>query len=71
MSQPNEKSYHVPYSLDSSLASGLHVSAALGGGPPHAFLVDTGSVGILVPRHVLGPDYQVFDPSQDVTSGYI
>jgi hypothetical protein len=38
-----------------SLTSGLHVSAALGGGPPHAFQVDTGSVGILAPRSVLGP----------------
>jgi hypothetical protein len=71
MSQPNEKSYRVPYTSNSSLAAGLHVSAALGGGAPHAFLVDTGSVGILVPRLALGPDYQDFDPSQDITFGYI
>ena len=71
MSQPNEVSYHVPFTADSSLADGLHVSAALGGGTPHAFLVDTGSVGILVPRQVLGPDYQDFDPSQDITFGYV
>jgi hypothetical protein len=57
--------------LDSSLAAGLHVSAALGGGVSHAFLLDTGSVGILVPRTVLGPDYQQFDPSQDVTFQYV
>ncbi len=71
MSPSNELSYHVPFASDSSLADGLHVSAALGGGLPHAFLVDTGSVGILVPRQVLGPDYQDFDPSQDTTFGYV
>ena len=31
--------YHVPFTSDSSPAGGLHVSAALGGGAPHAFLV--------------------------------
>jgi hypothetical protein len=49
----------------------LHVSAALGGGAPHAFLVDTGSVGILAPRQTLGPDYQNFDPSQDIEFEYV
>lgn len=71
MSQRNKMSYHVPFTSESSLSDGLHVSAALGGGAPHAFLVDTGSVGILVPRQVLGPDYQDFDPSQDITFGYV
>lgn len=71
MNQTNEISYHVPFTSGSSLAAGLHVSAALGGGPPHAFQVDTGSVGVLVPRSVLGPDYQQFDSSLDSTFGYI
>jgi hypothetical protein len=71
MSGTNEVSYHVSFTSDSSLAAGLHVSAALGGGVPHAFLLDTGSVGILVPRSVLGPDYQQFDPSQDITFQYV
>jgi hypothetical protein len=71
MNQTNEISYHVPFTSDSSLNSGLHVSAALGGGPPHAFQVDTGSVGILVPRSVLGPDYQQFNPCDDISFGFI
>jgi hypothetical protein len=71
MNQTNEISYHVPFTSGSSLAAGLHVSAALGGGAPHALLVDTGSVGILVPRKTLGPDYQDFDPSQDVSFQYV
>lgn len=71
MSQSNEISYHVPFTSRSSLADGLHVSAVLGGGAPHSFLVDTGSVGILVPRRVLGSDYQDFDPSQDITFRYV
>jgi hypothetical protein len=57
MSQTNEMSYHVPFTSNSGLAEGFHVSAALGGGVPHAFLVDTGSGGILVPRKALGPDF--------------
>jgi hypothetical protein len=32
VSETNEASYLVPFTLDSSLASGLRVSAALGGG---------------------------------------
>jgi hypothetical protein len=64
-------SYPISFTSDSSLANGLHVSAALGGGAPHAFLVDTGSVGVLVPRQVLGPDYQDFDPARDITFGYV
>ena len=70
MSGINELSYQVPFTSDSNSVSGLHVSAALGGGAPHAFLLDTGSVGILVPRSVLGPDYQQFDPSQDIEFQY-
>jgi hypothetical protein len=71
MNQTNQISYDVPFTSDSSLTAGLHVSAALGGGPPHAFIVDTGSVGILVPRQTLGPDYQDFDPSQDIKFQYV
>jgi len=67
----NEISYDVAFTSASSLAAGFHVSASLGGGSPHAFLVDTGSVGILVPRIALGPDYQNFDPSQDIEFQYI
>jgi hypothetical protein len=64
-------SYRIPFTSGSSLTAGLHVSAALGGGSAHTFLVDTGSVGILVPRKILGPDYQDFDPSQDIEFGYV
>jgi hypothetical protein len=71
MNGTNEISYQVPFTTDSSLAAGFHVSAALGGGAPHAFLVDTGSVGILVPRQTLGPDYQNFDPAQDIEFQYV
>jgi hypothetical protein len=71
MDQTNDIRYEVPFTSDSNLSSGFHVSAALGGGAPHAFQVDTGSVGILAPRQTLGPDYQNFDPSQDVEFGYI
>jgi hypothetical protein len=71
MSPTNEVSCRVPFTSHSSLSAGFHVSAALGGGAPHGFLVDTGSVGIVVPRGVLGPDYQDFDPSQDVEFEYV
>lgn len=64
-------SYRMPFTSDSSLADGLHVFAAPGGGAPHRFQVDTGSVGILVPRQRLGPGYQDFDPSQDTKFGYV
>jgi hypothetical protein len=67
----NEATYHVPFIAGSSLAAGLRVSAALGGGAPHAFLLDTGSVGVVVPRSVLGPDYQQFNPSEDITFQYV
>jgi len=39
-----------------NLERGFEFYASLGGGPPHRMLVDTGSVGVLVPRTVLGPD---------------
>jgi hypothetical protein len=71
MGQSNDLSYRMPFTSDSSPADGLHVFAALGGGSPHRVQVDTGSVGILVPRHRLGPDYQDFDPSQDTKFGYV
>jgi hypothetical protein len=66
-----ESSVRVPFTPNSNLTNGLIVSAALGGGPSHALLVDTGSVGILIPRRVLGPAYQDFDPSQDIAFGYV
>ena len=71
MSNGSGISYQVPFTSDSSLAAQFHVSAALGGGTPHAFVVDTGSVGILAPRQTLGPDYQDFDPSLDIEFGYV
>ena len=61
----SEVSCLLPFTPDSSLSTGLHLLAALGDGPPHLFEVDTGSVGILVPRQRLGPNYQDFDPSLD------
>jgi hypothetical protein len=71
MNETNETSCQISFTSHSSLATGFHIRAALGGGPPHVFLLDTGSVGILVPRHTLGPDYQNFDPSQDITFGFV
>jgi len=71
MSETNALTFRVPYIATSSLANGFFVSGALGGGPPHSFEVDTGSVGIVVPRCKLGPDYQDFDPSLDISFGYI
>ena len=71
MNGTNETSCQIPFTSDSSLATGFRVRAALGRGRPHVFLVDTGSVGILVPRHALGPDYQDVNPSLDVEFGYI
>lgn len=61
----------LPFASDSSLQTGLHLLAAIGGGPVHRFEVDTGSVGILVPRQRLGPDYQEFDPSLDIEFGFV
>jgi hypothetical protein len=71
MRQTNDLSYRMPFTSDSSLTNGLHVFAALGGGAPHRLQVDTGSVGILVPRRRLGPDYQDFDRSRDSEFGYV
>jgi hypothetical protein len=71
MTKTNETSCQVLFTSGSSLATGFHVRAALGRGLPHVFVVDTGSVGILVPRHTLGSDYQNFDPSRDITFGYV
>lgn len=61
----------IPYAPDSSVAEAFHITAALGGGMPHRFEIDTGSVGVLVPRDVLGPAYQNFDPSKDRTVSYV
>jgi hypothetical protein len=71
VSDTNELTFRVPYISTSSLANGFFVNAALGGGPLHTFQIDTGSVGIVVPRQKLGPDYQDFDPSLDIPFGYI
>ena len=71
MPETNQASTHVPFTSGSSLAAGLRVRATLGGGAPHAFLLDTGSVGILTPRSALGPDFQQFDPSQDIKFQYV
>jgi hypothetical protein len=64
-------SYLLPFTPASSLTEGLHVHAALGDGPPHLFEIDTGSVGILVPRRRLGPGYQSFDPSLDTKFQFV
>lgn len=70
MSTADASSYTIPFTSNSSLKTGFHLYAALGGGSPHLFEVDTGSVGILVPRKVLGPSYQDFDPAQDIQFQY-
>jgi hypothetical protein len=64
-------SCRLSFTSDSSLKTGLHLFAAVGGGPPHRFEVDSGSVGMLVPRRSLGPDYQSFDPSLDTQFGLV
>ncbi|HUD87782.1 MAG TPA: hypothetical protein VMR17_15175, partial [Xanthobacteraceae bacterium] len=61
----------IPYEPRSSVTERFHILAAVGGGDPHTFEIDTGSVGILVPRSALGPDYQDFDPSQDIEFSYV
>ena len=71
MSGASELSCFLPFTTDSSLGSGLHLLAAIGGGPPHLFEVDTGSVGILVPRQSLGPKYQNFDPGLDIKVQFV
>jgi hypothetical protein len=71
MPSSSERSCFLPFTAASDLTSGLHVYAAIGGGPPHLFEVDTGSVGVLVPRKRLGPAYPNFDPSLDVEFGYV
>ena len=67
----SELSCFLPFTPDSSLTNGLHLLAALGGGPAHRFEIDTGSVGILVPRQRLGPNYQNFDPSLDTKFEFV
>jgi hypothetical protein len=71
MPSSTEQSYLLPFTAASDLTSGLHLFAAIGGGPSHLFEVDTGSVGILVPRKQLGAAYQDFDPSLDIEFGYV
>ena len=71
MKSTNDISCLVPFASGSSFASRLNLTAALGGGTPHNFVLDTGSVGILAPRSILGPDYQDFDPADDISFGYI
>ena len=67
----SERSCVLPFTPASDLTSGLHLYAAVGGGAPHLFEVDTGSVGVLVPRQSLGPAYQNFDRSLDVKFEYV
>jgi hypothetical protein len=67
----SELSRFLPFTSDSSVSTGLHLLAALGGGPPHLFEVDTGSVGTLVPRQRLGPNYQDFNPSLDTKFQFV
>jgi hypothetical protein len=67
----SHSSCSLPFTSDSSLSSGLHLLAAVGGGAPHRFEVDTGSVGILIPRQRLGAEYQNFDPSHDVKVQFV
>jgi hypothetical protein len=71
MLSSRERSCFLPFTPASDLTSGLHLFAAIGGGPPHLFELDTGSVGVLVPRQRLGPAYQNFDPSLDVKFEYV
>jgi hypothetical protein len=71
MPSTSELSCFLPFTPDSSLIDGLHIHAALGDGPPHPFEIDTGSVGILVPRQRLGPAYQSFDPSLDTKFQFV
>jgi hypothetical protein len=71
MQRQSELSFCIAYTPESSLDGGLHVLAALGGGPPHLFQVDTGSVGFLVPRNKLGLDYQDFNPAQDIKFEFV
>ena len=65
MPSSSERSCFLPFTPASDLTSGLHLYAAVGGGAPHLFEIDTGSVGVLVPRQTLGPAYKNFDRSLD------
>jgi hypothetical protein len=67
----SERSCVLPFTPASDLTGGLHLYAAVGGGAPRLFEVDTGSVGVLVPRQSLGPAYQNFDRSLDVKFEYV
>jgi hypothetical protein len=71
MPSSSERSCFLPFTPASDLTSGLHLYAAVGGGAPHLFEIDTGSVGVLVPRQTLGPAYQNFDRSLDVKFEYV
>ena len=71
MPSSSERTCFLPFTPASDLKSGLHLYAAIGGGAPHLFEIDTGSVGVLVPRQRLGPAYQNFDSSLDVKFEYV
>jgi hypothetical protein len=71
MPSSSERSCFLPFTPASDLTSGLHLYAAVGGGTPHLFEIDTGSVGVLVARQSLGPAYQNFDSSLDVKFEYV
>ncbi len=63
MADSPDQSYTIPFTADSSLGTGLHIRAVAGSLRTHLFRVDTGSVGMIVPRSVLGSDYPK-DPSK-------
>src|SRR5579871_2827595 len=63
MADSGNNSYRISFTSDSSPANGLHIHASFNGGPSHLFQIDTGSVGIVVPRAIIGPPYNVPDPS--------
>jgi hypothetical protein len=71
MPSSSERSCFLPFTPASDLTSGLHLYAAVGGGAPHLFEIDTGSVGVLVPRQSLGPAYENFDRSLDMKFEYV
>ena len=50
-----------------NLRDGWHIKVAVGGGPPHDVQIDTGSVGIVVPRGVIGANARATNQSGQIT----